>query len=152
MLPNACDPSVEKHLKGLGAISGIRFHPDAGKVATCSLDRTLTIYNIASSGRAYRFFGHKDAVLDLDYAPSGNVVASASRDRSVRILVPTIQGESLDFRAHTAAVRSVQFSPDGEKVIFIFYLLHFSISGNQNLRKTNRITNRIVKTNNRFLQ
>lgn len=111
------DPVVEKHYKGHnGTITGLSFHPETKKLVSSSVDKTLMVWQIADSTRAYRFHAHKDEVLDVNYAPSGEVFASASKDRTVRIWVPKVRGESLDFIAHQGAVRSVQFNSDGSKV------------------------------------
>lgn len=128
MIETACDPTIEKHFKGHdNAITSLCFHPDTTQLASSSLDKSLILWNLKESVRAYRFLGHKDAIFDIAYAPSGEVIASVSRDRSVRIWVPKVTGQCLDFKAHSAAVRSVQFSPDGEKVSIILCIIIQSI-------------------------
>lgn len=119
MVETACDPTFERHFKGhKDEITALCFHPNTTQLVSSSLDKTLLVWNLTESVRAYRFIAHKDSILDVCYAPSGEVIASASKDRSVRIWVPKVTGQSLDFRAHSSTVRSVQFSPDGEKVAF----------------------------------
>jgi centriolar protein POC1 len=120
------DPVVEKHYKGHnGTITGISFHPETKRIVSSSIDKTLMVWQITDTTRAYRFHGHKDEVTDVSYAPSGEVFASASKDRTVRIWVPKVRGESLDFIPHQGTVRSVQFNPDGNKVES--YFVNFSL-------------------------
>lgn len=129
MIETAYDPTFERHFKGhKDKITALCFHPNGAQLVSSSLDKTLLVWNLKESTRAYRFLAHKDGILDVCYAPSGEVVASASKDRSVRIWVPKVTGQSLDFRAHSFAVRSVQFSPDGEKVMFFNYYSHVYLS------------------------
>ncbi|CAL7937136.1 unnamed protein product [Xylocopa violacea] len=118
MIETACDPTIEKHFKGHeNAITSLCFHPETTQLVSSSLDKSIILWNLKESVRAYKFFGHKDVIFEVTYAPSGEVIASASRDRSVRIWVPKVTGQCIDFKAHSGAVRSIQFSPDGEKLV-----------------------------------
>ncbi|XP_076760756.1 proteome of centrioles 1 [Xylocopa sonorina] len=118
MIETACDPTIEKHFKGHeNAITSLCFHPETAQLVSSSLDKSIILWNLKESVRAYKFLGHKDVIFEVTYAPSGEVIASASRDRSVRIWVPKVTGQCIDFKAHSGAVRSIQFSPDGEKLV-----------------------------------
>lgn len=127
MLETDCDPTLERHFKGhKEPITAVTIHPNNDQLITCSLDKTLMLWNSDSGDRALRFCAHREAVLDVDFAPSGQVVASASKDKCVRIWIPKITGETQEFAAHMSSVNSVRFSPDGQNVNQ--FSLNFSVN------------------------
>lgn len=120
MVETACDPTIERHLKGhKDAITGLHFHPTNNQLVSSSMDKTLMLWNFTDSIRGYKLKAHKDSVLDVSYAPSGEIIASASRDRSIRVWIPRITGQSVDFKAHSGAVSSLHFCPNGERVFLL---------------------------------
>ncbi|XP_066527515.1 POC1 centriolar protein homolog A isoform X3 [Hoplias malabaricus] len=95
----------------------VHFNCNMKQIATGSLDSCVMVWNLKPQMRAYRFVGHKDAVMSVQFSPSGHLLASASRDKTVRLWVPSVKGESTVFRAHTGTVRSVHFSSDGQSLV-----------------------------------
>jgi WD40 repeat protein len=66
--------------------TGVRFSPDGRFLATCSLDRTVRLYETPGNGWAELpklravLKGHDGAVTALAYAPTGNALLSAGAD------------------------------------------------------------------------
>ena len=65
-------------------------HARTGRALKCAWlvslsGRCVFVWNFKLQLRAFRFVGHKDAVLSVASSPTGNLVASASKDRSLRL-------------------------------------------------------------------
>ena len=54
-------------------------------LVSLAYNRCVFVWNFKLQLRAFRFVGHKDAVLSVASSPTGNLVASASKDRSLRL-------------------------------------------------------------------
>ena len=69
--------------------------PDGKLLATCSYDRQINLWDVASGKLVRTFTGHNGAVFDLAFSPDGAILASASADDTVKIW--NVQpGERLD--------------------------------------------------------
>ena len=55
-----------------------------------SNDGSVMVWNFKPQLRAFRFSGHKAAVLTVAYCPVTGLVASGSKDRTVRMWIPTV--------------------------------------------------------------
>jgi WD repeat-containing protein 68 len=58
---------------------------DLSLIGTCSVDTTITIWNIETGTAQTQLIAHDQPVNDLSFAPSPDVFASAGADGSIRI-------------------------------------------------------------------
>jgi len=95
---------------------GVEFSPDGKRLAGCSADRTVRIFDVAGGEQQVLIEDHADWVLDVAFNHDGSRLATASRDKTAKIF-DTATGESLaTFRGHGDVVFAVAFKPDGKAV------------------------------------
>ena len=100
-----------------GSVRALAFGPDSSwLVSGCHLDKSLRIWNVATSQLEKKFKGPgSDFVQALAVSPDGARIASADSDGSARI-IETETGEELHaFRMATGIgeIQSLAYSPDG---------------------------------------
>jgi WD40 repeat protein len=95
-----------------GLIRSVTFSPDSRRLASCSSDHTVRLWQL-SSGKCQVLHGHTDDVFAAAFHPDGTRLASAGRDRAVW-LWDLARGEDVArLQGHTAYVWSLAFSLDG---------------------------------------
>jgi WD40 repeat protein len=101
-------------------VNDLAILPDGCHVISCSLDKTLKLWELETGGLASTLEGHNGAVLSVAVTPNGTRAASAS-SKSVKIwdltslaAVPQI-GE--DDQGHEGKIFSVKVSGDGRRAV-----------------------------------
>lgn len=86
--PTASAPQQSRFLKALGghrdSITALGFRLGSHDLFTASYDRTLKLFDVSQLSYVETFFGHQEAVGDLDLLRGEVVVSAGLRDRSVR--------------------------------------------------------------------
>jgi len=89
------------------------FMNDGNTVASCSVDKTIKLWDVKSHQLIQHYPAHGDSVTSISVHPSGNYLLSSSLDSKLKIwdlregrLLYTLQG-------HEGAINSACFSADG---------------------------------------
>jgi WD40 repeat protein len=112
------DASTITEIKGhRDAIYDAELSPDGKLLATCSYDRMIHLWDVASGKLVRSFAGHNGAVYDLAFSSDGAILASASADATVKIW-NVATGERLDTLGQPEAEESaVAFAPDLSAIV-----------------------------------
>ncbi len=95
---------------------GVAFDPTGGRLAACSADRTIQIYDLKTRAAQSPIEDHADWVLGIAWSPDGTQLVSASRDKTSKVF-DAKTGESLaTYSGHADAVFAVAFAVDGKSV------------------------------------
>lgn len=115
---NPADGTLIKDLMTTNdSVFAVAFSPDGKRLATCSADRSIRVFNLESFAQELLIEDHADWVMDIAWSPDGTKLASASRDKTSK-LFDAKTGESIvTFPGHNEVVYGVSFAPDGKQVL-----------------------------------
>lgn len=94
----------------------VAWSPDGQRLATCSNDRTVHVWNLDGSGEPFVYRRHTKGVYAAAWSPDGKRIASVSMDQTVQVWNADGTGEPLVFKGHGAPVRTVTWHPDGKRI------------------------------------
>ena len=98
------------------SVNSAAFSPDGRLLATCSLDRTVRVWQI-DNGACQVLRGHTDHVFAAAFHPDGRRLATAGRDRAIWLWDLERGEEVARLPGHTSYVWSLAFSPDGKSLV-----------------------------------
>jgi WD40 repeat protein len=112
------DGTVVSQIKGhKDALYDARLSPNGELLATCSYDRQINLWTVATGKLVRTLTGHNGAVYELAFSKDGSILASASADATVKLWnVKT--GERLDTLGQPESEQcTVAFTSDGNAVV-----------------------------------
>ncbi|HEY3993611.1 MAG TPA: protein kinase [Ktedonobacteraceae bacterium] len=87
------------------------------RVASCSVDKTVQIWDALDGGNVFTYRGHTSAVNDALWSPDGKRIASASNDKTVQIWNASDGSSPLIYRGHADDVQEANWSPNGKHIV-----------------------------------
>src|SRR5262249_43255806 len=103
-----------------GDVYHVAFSPDGRRLASCSQDRSVRLWDVASGKSLHTLNGHGDRIVTVTFNPDGRRLASAcatgggGSDPAGEVKIWDVEsGESLFALPPGQGVITIQFSPDG---------------------------------------
>ncbi|TFY77049.1 hypothetical protein EWM64_g6963 [Hericium alpestre] len=113
-------------------VSSVRFMPGDTQIVSASRDRTIRIFDIASTHLVRTITGHGEWVRCVTPSDDGRLLASCSNDQTARIWDPLSGELKVELRGHDNVVEAVVFAPPAA------YKAIRELAGLPNSDRTNR--------------
>ncbi|HWO18301.1 MAG TPA: PQQ-binding-like beta-propeller repeat protein [Kofleriaceae bacterium] len=111
-------PTLIRNLAGhAAAVLACAMTPDGQRVVSASDDRTLKVWDLATSQEAWTLAGHAAWVRACAVTPDGRHVVSASDDKTLKVWDLATGQETWTLAGHAAWVRACAVTPDGRRVV-----------------------------------
>ena len=101
-----------------GAVTTVSFHPNASIIASSSVDKSIIIWDIASTRLLKRFDDQGDFVSAVAFSPDGRHVASVNKTTTLKVWnIESGEFISLSEQPDGDKMRHVAFSRDGSILV-----------------------------------
>jgi hypothetical protein len=95
-------------------VHDVAFSPDGTALATCSYDRLVKLWDVATGKELRALKDHSDAVFGVTWSPDGKLLASAAADRAVKVWDVATGRRLYTLGEATDWVYAVAWSPQGQ--------------------------------------
>jgi hypothetical protein len=117
------------------AVYDVAWSPDGKRIASCSKDTTVQVWDASDGGHVLTYRGHTADVYTAVWSPDGKHIASCSKDTTVQVWDAADGSHVFTYRGHKDQVVSVAWSPDGTRLA----------SGGGNLEQNNKKSDKTVQ-------
>jgi WD40 repeat protein len=97
-------------------VHGVAWSPDGKRIASCSVDKTVRVWDASNGGNVLTYMEHSNPVYRVAWSPDGKRIASCSSDRTVQVWDASDGGNSFTYKGHAGGVDRVVWSPDGKRI------------------------------------
>lgn len=108
------DASIKEEDK---AINAIHFHPDGELLVSCSADKTIRLWELATGNYKTTSEDHEGKVYKVRFSPDGKLIASCSEDRTIKLWDISSGECKQTLSGHTSQVWDICFHPSGRSLI-----------------------------------
>ncbi|OAL56447.1 WD40 repeat-like protein [Pyrenochaeta sp. DS3sAY3a] len=104
------------------SITGLAFLPNRQTLASCSLDRTIKLWNVLSKEEEEEFTFQDDShMANVEISPDGRFLLSISPDGDLKLLDIVSRKWLYTFLSERLSVRKASFSPDSQLLASISF-------------------------------
>ncbi|KAL7903729.1 Pfs, NACHT and WD domain protein [Trichoderma velutinum] len=100
-------------------VTSVVFSSDGQRIASCSHDKTVKVWDTNSGACLHTFQSHGDWVQSVVFSSDGQRLASISADDTVKVWDANSGACLHTFQSHGDRLESVIFSPDGQRLASI---------------------------------
>jgi eukaryotic-like serine/threonine-protein kinase len=97
-------------------VSTVAWSPDGKRIASCSGDDTVQVWDATNGNTILTYHGHSSYVYDLAWSPDGKRIVSCDNDGTVQIWNATDGKHILTYPGDPMYVSAVTWSPDGRYI------------------------------------
>jgi WD40 repeat protein/serine/threonine protein kinase len=97
-------------------VTSVAFSPDGARIASGSVDRTITLWNVSTGTPLDSFRGHEGPVRAVVFSPDGARIFSASNDKTVKVWDAYRGPAPRPLQNHGDSIGGVAVSPDGKLI------------------------------------